>query len=100
MERLYPYMAEDLDRILEMAAAVGGEVLFSGDGASVFHKKITGYCGRFRIAAGHSRLQRAASVGLLALNGAYAAVSHEANPLIYLRKPEAERTREEADGRR
>ena len=90
LTKLTPYMAEDLEVILQTAAGYGKDVCFLGDAASVFYDKITAYK-NFYIAPEHLRLQRAASVGLLALNLTETAVGYEANPLLYLRKPQAER---------
>ena len=95
--KLTPYLAEDLDFILENAARLssGNGVIFLGDGSNVFCDRIVSYDKNYHIAPEHSRLQRAASVGLLALSRADEAVGYETNPVIYLRKPQAEREAEE-----
>jgi tRNA threonylcarbamoyladenosine biosynthesis protein TsaB len=91
LEKLFPYMTEDLDALLKIADGLGKEVVFLGDGSNAFYDKILSYSNKFRIAAEHNRLQRASSVGLLAQKRIDEAVSCEVNPVIYLRKPQAER---------
>jgi len=97
LTKMTEYMAEDLELVLETAAKLNlyaGGVVFTGDGTNVFGDMIKAYDKKFHIAPEHLRLQRAASVGLVALGRADEAVGYEANPVIYLRKPQAERERE------
>ena len=100
INKLTQYMAEDLDAVLKMAAELGGgnEIIFTGDATNVFYDKIVNHSRHFHIAPEHLRLQRAASVGLLALKRTGEAVNYDANPVIYLRKPQAERMKEEESG--
>ena len=95
LTRLAPYAAEDLDAVLGAAAAHEKKTVFTGDAAGVFYDRITAYSDMFCVAPEHLRLQRAASVGLLALTRTDEATDYGANPIMYLRKPQAERV---ADG--
>ena len=95
LTRLAPYAAENLEVVLQAAAAHGKKTVFTGDAATLFYDRITAYSDMFYVAPEHLRLQRAASVGLLALTHTDEATDYGADPIMYLRKPQAERV---ADG--
>lgn len=94
--RLTDHMAESMERIVEIAEMLEHEVIFLGDGVPVHRKKLEEN-EKFLFAPAHCNLQRAASVAalgrLLAEEGM--AKSSDAFELIYLRKSQAEREREE-----
>ena len=92
--KLTEYMAEDLEIIFDIVLKYEREVIFLGDGSDAFYDRILARSKNFNIAPPNLRLQRAASVGLLASRRVDEAVGHGANPLIYLRKPQAEREAE------
>ena len=94
--RLTEPSAEDLEEVLARAAGYDKKVIFNGDGSNAFYDRITAYDDGFMVATEHSRLQRAASVGLLALTRTADAVDYLQNPVIYLRKPQAERMYDES----
>lgn len=90
------WMAESIERIIEIAESFEQEVIFLGDGVPV-HKKRLAENPDFICAPAHHSLQRAASVAAL---GHTLAEAKEPEPggefeLIYLRKSQAEREREE-----
>jgi len=103
VKKLAEYAADDLENVLAAAAGLGADrgdrdVVFTGDAANVFYDRIVAFDKNFRIAQEHLRLQRAASVGILALGMTDLAAGYDINPVIYLRKPQAEREREETGG--
>ena len=84
----------------ELCAEIGEKTIFIGDGVNVYREKIAELCGDKAVfAPSHLTLQKASSV-------AYAAsiadeneyLSPEALEVIYLRKSQAEREREERNG--
>ncbi len=96
MLRLTDHMAESIDRIIEVAEMLEQEVIFLGDGVPVHRAKLEQH-ENFLFAPSHCNMQRAASVAalgrILAEEGM--AKSGDEFELIYLRKSQAEREREE-----
>lgn len=94
--RLTGHMAEGIDRIMEIAEMLEHEVIFLGDGVPVHRAKLE-QNENFLFAPAHCNMQRAASVAalgrILAEDGM--AKAGDAFELIYLRKSQAEREREE-----
>lgn len=93
--------AVDVKEIVEACNSLDREVIFLGDGVPVYLEQIREYCKvPCCLAPAHLSRQRAASVA--ALGAVYAAggrlVSAKEHRPIYLRKSQAEREREEADG--
>ena len=94
--RLTDHMAESIDRIIEIAEMFESEVIFLGDGVSVHREKLA-QNPDFLFAPAYCNMQRAATVAAL---GRILAEEGMAKPgdqfeLIYLRKSQAEREREE-----
>lgn len=90
--------AMDIRRLLEEVAALGRDVVFLGDGVSVYRDVIRQECKvGFSFAAPHMNAQRGASVA--ALGAVYFAqgrgISAAQHQPEYLRKSQAEREREE-----
>lgn len=94
--RLTEMMAISIDEVIQMAQDYGQKIIFLGDGVPVHQKKLSLYP-TFIYAPAHCSLQRAASVGALAMVLAKEGKAVEGNAfeLIYLRKAQAEREREE-----
>ena len=92
--RLTEYMAEPLEEIIELIGE--RKALFLGDGVRVHRERLQKHSG-FSFAPAHAMFQRAASVGLLAIDFAKQgkSISGDRLDLIYLRKSQAEREREE-----
>lgn len=93
--------AVDVAEIVEICNSLDREVIFLGDGVPVYLEQISENCKvPYSLAPAHLNRQRAASVA--ALGVAYATggrmVSAEEHRPMYLRKSQAEREREEADG--
>lgn len=96
LEALTEMMAEDIEEIIDIAEGFEQQVIFLGDGVPVHQKRLSENPD-FVFAPLHTRLQRAASLGVYALEMAKeekVIESHEFE-LIYLRKSQAEREREE-----
>ncbi len=85
--------------IEELCAEVNAPIMFVGDGVDVYKEKIIELCGKnAQFAPPHMRNQKAASVAYaasMADNKDY--LSPEALEVIYLRKSQAEREREEKE---
>jgi len=94
LRRVSEYMAEDVRVVLELAAAQGRPVVFLGDGVAVNKAAIEAYP-QFSIAQAGFNLQRAALVGLLAAKNTKDAVPPADFQLLYIRKSQAERERDE-----
>lgn len=96
MIRIHDFMAESIDHIIELAETFSEGVLFLGDGVRV-HKALLEKNANFSFAPAHVALQRAASVGAIAIEMAKdgKAIDGDCLELIYLRKSQAEREREE-----
>lgn len=96
LEPLTEYMAESIDVIIEIAETFERTVLFLGDGVPVHQQKLM-QNEDFCFAPASCSLQRAASVAslgkMMAEQGK--AISGNELELIYLRKSQAEREREE-----
>ena len=93
--------AVDVAEIVEACNRLGREVIFLGDGVPVYLEQIQKEIQEpYSLAPAHLNRQRAASVA--ALGALYASrgrvVSAADHQPIYLRKSQAEREREEADG--
>ena len=98
-EKLVPlteYMAESIEVIIDKALSFQRDVIFLGDGVPV-HKEKLAKNPNFHFAPDHCALQRAAAVAaygkVMAEEGK--AISGNELELIYLRKSQAEREREE-----
>ena len=90
ISRISEYMACDFDKIADMAHSTGKKPIFLGDGVSVHRDKITD--GGFGIAPGTLLLQRAASVGTIALEIINdAAINANQFEPFYIRPSQAER---------
>lgn len=100
LDRVTEYLACPLEQVLEAARSFGGPVTFLGDGVAPNMEKLLE--SGFFIAPPNLRLQRAASVGMLALK--LAAQGKTVLPrdfkLSYIRKPQAEREYDAKAGRR
>lgn len=95
MERLCDYMAADISQVLKMAAELDKRAVFLGDGVPVFKKQIEEFDADFGFAPVCANMQRASLVAALALEMTDKAVSCNDFEIIYLRKSQAEREREE-----
>ncbi len=95
LERLCDYGCEPIEEVVGQVRKISGEAVFFGDGAEVYRKEIEN--AGFEISPISSRLQRASGAGLMAMEMAKEGrlVSGSEAELIYLRKPQAEREREE-----
>ena len=93
---LSPMIAEDMNVVINMALEFQEEVIFLGDGVAVHKEKLEEYK-EFIFAPASCSLQRASSVASLAMELVEEGktVSSREFELIYLRKPQAEREREE-----
>ena len=94
--RLTDHMADSIDSIIEIAEMFESEVIFLGDGVPVHREKLE-QNPDFLFAPAYCNMQRAATVAAL---GRILAEEGMAKPsdqfeLIYLRKSQAEREREE-----
>lgn len=94
--RLTDHMADSIDSIIEIAEMFESEVIFLGDGVPVHREKLE-QNSDFLFAPAYCNMQRAATVAAL---GRILAEEGMAKPsdqfeLIYLRKSQAEREREE-----
>lgn len=94
--RLSDYMAEPIETIMEIAEDFEYEVIFLGDGVPVHREKLAENPD-FLFAPAYCNQQRAASVAALGMQLAAAGLAKpgDAFELIYLRKSQAEREREE-----
>ncbi len=94
--RLTDHMAEPIERIIEIAEMLESEVMFLGDGVPVHREKLQ-QNPEFLFAPANCSLQRGASVAALGkvLAEEGLAKPSDAFELIYLRKSQAEREREE-----
>lgn len=96
LKKLTDYMAESIETVISMAESFERDVIFLGDGVPVHRQKLESH-ENFYFAPAHCALQRASSVAALgremALEGK--AIDGNAFELIYLRKSQAEREREE-----
>jgi len=95
LKPLTPELAEDFGMFLDRVKLLGEPVIFIGDGCLLHEKAIVDNA--FTIAPYNSLLQRASSVGMLALGRAAQGLAIDYNELeiLYLRKPQAEREYEE-----
>lgn len=101
METVQEQCAVDVTEILQICNRLGEAVIFLGDGVPVYKEQIAEVCKvPYAFAPAGMNRQRAASVGSLGVAYAKAgkvvsAAEHEPE---YLRKSQAEREREEANG--
>ncbi len=96
LSRLTEMMAISIDEVIQLARDFKQKVIFLGDGVPVHQKKLSLFPD-FIFAPAHCSLQRAASVASLAIDLIKEGMAVEGNTfeLIYLRKSQAEREREE-----
>jgi tRNA threonylcarbamoyladenosine biosynthesis protein TsaB len=94
-ELISEYMACDINELLEYVAGISDEAVFLGDGVPVFKDVIKKYSDGFTFAPPSCNMQRAASVAALAMERTLNAVDCNDFEIIYLRKSQAEREREE-----
>ncbi len=94
--RIIEYDALPIQSVIEKAKGYQKKVVFLGDGVAV-HKELLLQQKNFVLSPIHSNLQRAASVGALAMKQIAKGdvIKGSELELIYLRKPQAEREREE-----
>ena len=86
--RTTDYLACPMEEVLKMAE--GKKTIFLGDGTLIHHDKIAKYT-EFSIAPSHNALQRAASVGIIALENIDNAVYPRDFVPFYIRPSQAER---------
>ncbi len=101
MEIVVEQRATDIADILEECNRLGEPVIFLGDGAPVYAAKIAELCKvPYTFAPAGMNRQRAASIAALGMKyaGEGKVVSAAEHAPEYLRKSQAEREREEADG--
>ncbi|MBQ9140826.1 MAG: tRNA (adenosine(37)-N6)-threonylcarbamoyltransferase complex dimerization subunit type 1 TsaB [Lachnospiraceae bacterium] len=101
MEPVCEQCAVDVMEILQICNDLGEKVIFLGDGVPVYAEKIAEYCKvPYTFAPAHMNRQRAGSVAALgvvyAKQGKLVTAAEHAPE--YLRKSQAEREREEANG--
>ena len=101
LHTVIPQTPIDIEELLEKLTALGRPVTFLGDGVPVYREAIRAHCGvPYALAPAGSNRQRAASIA--ALGAVYfrqgRIVPAAAHSPVYLRKSQAEREREEADG--
>ena len=96
MLRLTDHMAESIDRIIEIAEILEQEVIILGDGVAVHRAKLE-QNEKFIFAPAHCNMQRASAVAALGRILAEEGMAKKGDEfeLIYLRKSQAEREREE-----
>lgn len=96
LQALTPMMAQSIEETIAAAEGFGQKVIFLGDGVPVHLEKLR-QNPAFIFAPAHCALQRGASVAALAMEKAKAGYAIDGNQLelIYLRKSQAEREREE-----
>lgn len=92
--RLSDYYAESIDFIIEKAKEFNKEVIFLGDGVPV-HKAKLAENESFVIAPASHSIQRAASLACAAQANEDSAINGNEFEVMYLRKSQAEREREE-----
>jgi len=95
--RTTDYTVCSIEEVLRMAA--GKKAVFLGDGTPVHYDKIEKYT-EFSIAPIHNILQRAASVGVIALENINNAVCPRDFAPFYIRPSQAEREKGEGNERR
>jgi len=95
LNALMPHTAESFDNLIERIKKLNKPAVFLGDGCFVHGEKIIAH--GFEIAQSNNLVQRAASVGALAIKyaGEGKAVGYDKLELTYLRKPQAEREYDE-----
>jgi tRNA threonylcarbamoyladenosine biosynthesis protein TsaB len=95
IDRISEYMACDIKDLLDYVDSIADSAIFLGDGVPVFKDVISAYSKHFTFAPVSCNMQRAACVGALALENTDTAVDCNDFEIIYLRKSQAEREREE-----
>jgi tRNA threonylcarbamoyladenosine biosynthesis protein TsaB len=95
LDRISEYMACDINDLLSYVDSIADGAIFLGDGVPVFKDVISAYSKQFTFAPVSCNMQRAACVGALALENIENAVDCNDFEIIYLRKSQAEREREE-----
>jgi len=96
LNRLTQYSALAIEKVIQQAKSYQNKVIFLGDGV-VVHKELLLRENNFCFAPIHSNLQRAASVAAFAVKliEKGKVIKGSELELIYLRKPQAEREREQ-----
>lgn len=96
LNRLTQYSALAIEEVIQQAKSYQNKVIFLGDGV-VVHKELLLRENNFCFAPIHSNLQRAASVAAFAVKliEKGKVIKGSELELIYLRKPQAEREREQ-----
>ncbi len=94
-ERVSDYVADDINNVLNTVSQYDRNAYFLGDGVPVFKDAILSYSAGFRLAPPCCNMQRAAVVAAVAMKRTHTAVDCNDFEIIYLRKSQAEREREE-----
>lgn len=89
--RLNDYMADNIDIVMDLLIKQNKNAIFLGDGVPVFAEKILKYKEKFMIAGQNLNMQRASSVGALAMKNIDKAVTYDKVVPFYLRVSQAER---------
>ena len=93
IDRKTEYLVCDIDFVIEQALKIGKKAVFLGDGVAVHGEKIAAYAG-FSVAHLPHMLQRASSVGAMALGMVHEAVRPRDFAPFYVRLSQAEREAE------
>ncbi|MDR2939713.1 MAG: tRNA (adenosine(37)-N6)-threonylcarbamoyltransferase complex dimerization subunit type 1 TsaB [Clostridiales bacterium] len=89
-KRVSDYMAAGIDKILGLTDNYNNQIIFLGDAAPVYKDIIIGYNKNFLFAHHNNNMQRAASVGRLAINNTGSAIPYSGFKPFYIRLPQAE----------
>ncbi len=95
LEPLSEFMACDINELLKFVVSISDRAVFLGDGVPVFKDTIKEFNSGFTFAPVCCNMQRAACTGALALERTADAVNCDDFEIIYLRKSQAERERDE-----
>ncbi len=96
-KRISDYMADDINIVLEKLENFKMNALFLGDGTDVYKNIINDFNENYIFALPNLNMQRAATVGMLAISYAKGGLDVDAKDfeLMYLRKSQAEREYDE-----
>ena len=91
LNRVTDYIADKIEAVIDIVKDINGSAVFLGDGVPVHHKLLLD--NGMNIAPIGNNLQRAASVGMLAINKINSGEVCDPRDfkLFYIRKPQAER---------
>lgn len=89
--RLNDYMADNIDVVISLLIEENKNAIFLGDGIQVFREKILEHKEKFMIASANMNMQRASSVGVVAMQNIDKAVTYDKVEPFYLRVSQAER---------